>query len=206
LLKLGLIYGANASGKTTILNVLEFLIHIVLNPEEKKTDLLRYKPFLLDDISLKSNSLISIEFIQNKIRYFYTVEFSIKAIVKESLFHFEPKKTLIFKRESDLDNQFTNIKFGNKVKIDSSFKKTLESNTLWNNTVLGGFLKTNIKVKELQDVIEWFKQIAKAYNDPYVYDDEDFSLDLITFIDYPESKNVILNLLKKAKLMERSTC
>lgn len=40
LLKLGLIYGANASGKTTILNVLYFLIHVVLNPKEKKTDLL----------------------------------------------------------------------------------------------------------------------------------------------------------------------
>ena len=33
LLKLGLIYGANASGKTTILNALDFLRDIVLEPE-----------------------------------------------------------------------------------------------------------------------------------------------------------------------------
>ncbi|MEM9686759.1 MAG: AAA family ATPase [Bacteroidota bacterium] len=32
LLKLGLIYGANASGKTTILKALDFLINMVLTP------------------------------------------------------------------------------------------------------------------------------------------------------------------------------
>ena len=36
LLKLALIYGANASGKTTILKALEFLRDLVLEPAEKK--------------------------------------------------------------------------------------------------------------------------------------------------------------------------
>ena len=38
LLKLGLIYGANASGKTTILKGLEFLQDLILEPAEKKTE------------------------------------------------------------------------------------------------------------------------------------------------------------------------
>ena len=36
LLKLGLIYGANASGKTNFIIALEFLRQMVLEPEEKK--------------------------------------------------------------------------------------------------------------------------------------------------------------------------
>ena len=48
LLKLALIYGANASGKTTILKGLEFLRDLVLEPEEKKTDSLEFRPFLFD--------------------------------------------------------------------------------------------------------------------------------------------------------------
>ncbi|WP_445750259.1 AAA family ATPase [Polaribacter sp.] len=36
ILKLALIYGANASGKTTILKALDFLRDIVLEPERKK--------------------------------------------------------------------------------------------------------------------------------------------------------------------------
>ena len=48
LLKLGLIYGANASGKTTILKALDFLRDLVLEPETKKTDTINFKPFLFD--------------------------------------------------------------------------------------------------------------------------------------------------------------
>ena len=38
LLKIALIYGANASGKTTVLKALDFLRDLVLNPKSKKTD------------------------------------------------------------------------------------------------------------------------------------------------------------------------
>ena len=38
ILKLALIYGANASGKTTILKALDFLRDIVINPERKKNN------------------------------------------------------------------------------------------------------------------------------------------------------------------------
>ena len=48
LLKLALIYGANASGKTTILKALDFLRRIVLDPAKKKTDPIEFNPFLFD--------------------------------------------------------------------------------------------------------------------------------------------------------------
>ena len=48
LLKLALIYGANASGKTTILKALDFLREIVLEPAKKKTDTLEFNHFLFD--------------------------------------------------------------------------------------------------------------------------------------------------------------
>ncbi|NCC71640.1 ATP-binding protein, partial [bacterium] len=85
ILKLALIYGANASGKTTILQALDFLRNIVLEPKQKKTDELDFNPFLFDAISPKQNSIISLEFVQNKIKYFYEVEFCKKAIVSEEL-------------------------------------------------------------------------------------------------------------------------
>ena len=65
LLKLALIYGANASGKTTILKAMEFLRDLVLEPAEKKTDTLEFSPFLFDSETPKQNSIISIDFIQN---------------------------------------------------------------------------------------------------------------------------------------------
>lgn len=47
LLKVALIYGPNASGKSTILEALEFLRNLVLFPESKKTEEFDFEPFLL---------------------------------------------------------------------------------------------------------------------------------------------------------------
>lgn len=161
LLKLALIYGANASGKTTILKGLEFLRDLVLEPEEKKTDSLEFRPFLFDKETPNQTSKLCIDFLQNGIRYDYEVEFTEKAIVSENLDNYNPKKANVFKRKTDLKHQFTEIKFGSKIKKDKTFIKTLESNTLWNNTVLGGFLKTNIDFIELNETIDWFKTYLK---------------------------------------------
>ncbi|MFC2462591.1 MAG: ATP-dependent Clp protease ATP-binding subunit, partial [Porphyromonas endodontalis] len=39
--------------------------------------------------------------------------------------------------------------------------QVLELNTLWNNTVLGGFLKTNINLEEFRRVADWFNNYLK---------------------------------------------
>lgn len=195
LLKLALIYGANASGKTTILKGLEFLRDLVLEPEEKKTDELDFSPFLFDQETPKQTSKLSIDFIQNGIRYDYKVEFVENAIVSEKLDNYNPSKANVFKRSTDLKHQFTEIKFGSKIKKDKTFKKTLESNTLWNNTVLGGFLKTNIDFIELNETIDWFGKYLK----PLDYTRTDLETYITSKIDEKEIlKKDVISILKKA--------
>jgi len=197
LLKVALIYGPNASGKSTILEALEFLRDLVLLPETKKTELFDFEPFLFDPKTPEENSLISIEFIKDEIRYFYEVEFMKKAIVREELFFWGSKKARLYKRTTNLSSQFTEITFGSTIEIDSTFKKTLEANTLWNNTVLGGYLKTNIDFKELQSVVSWFKDNLK----PLVLmgtDLEDFVSAQIN--SDKVQKNKVIEILKKADL------
>ncbi|MCD6319517.1 MAG: ATP-binding protein, partial [Candidatus Desulfofervidaceae bacterium] len=68
-------------------------------------------------------------------------------------------------------------------------------NTLWNNTVLGAYLKTNLALEELQDVIDWFKNKLKPIITPRT--------ELFSFIfDKLEKERIdktrILKLLKKA--------
>ena len=195
LLKIALIYGANASGKTTILKALEFLRDIVLEPETKKTDELDFQPFLFDSETPNQNSIITIEFIANDTKYFYEVEFFRKAVVNETLNFYNPNKANVFKRTTDINNQFTEIKFGSKIKIDKTIEKNLEANTLWNNTVLGGFLKTNVDVKELKEAVEWFEN----YLNPLIYTETQLERFVTSRIDKGElSKLDIINILKKA--------
>jgi len=195
LLKLGLIYGANASGKTTILKALQFLRNIVLEPESKKTDQLDFKPFLFDSVSQAQNSILSIDFIQNDKRYYYEVEFNQNAIVNEILNYYNPTKANVFKRTTDLEKQFTQISFGSTIKKDKTFEKALESNTLWNNTVLGGFLKTNIESKELKDATDWFS----IYLRPLIYTETRLNSYITSKIDKSEiQKADVVTILQKA--------
>jgi len=195
LLKLGLIYGANASGKTTVLKALDFLRSIVLTPKEKKTDIFDFNPFLFDVVTPKQNSILSIDFIQNNIRYSYEVELNKNAIVNEELRFFNPNKAIVFKRTTNLEKQISEITFGSKIKVDKISEKTLESNTLWNNTVLGGFLKTNIEIKELKDAIDWFQNYLHTMISSNLSPDNlmDYGINISEI-----KKNTLIEILKKA--------
>ncbi|MDR1882114.1 MAG: ATP-binding protein [Prevotella sp.] len=197
LLKLGLIFGANASGKTTVLKALDFLGKIVLHPEEKKTDIFNFNPFLFDPDTPNQNTILSIEFIQNSVRYYYEVELNKKAIVREELNFYNPNKANVFKRTTNLDTQFSEISFGSKIRTDKIFEKTLESNTLWNNTVLGGFLKTNIELKELKNATDWFT----SHLSPLIHPGTRLDTFVITQLnDSTIKKEDILQILQKADL------
>jgi|SRR5690554_381150 AAA15 family ATPase/GTPase len=195
LLKLILIYGSNASGKTTILKALDFLRDIVIMPNDKKTDELDFEPFLFDADTPAMTSKLEIEFIHEEIKYLYQVEFIKKAIVSEELYFYNPNKANLYKRRTDLSNQYTDISFGSKIKIDKAFENALEANTLWNNTVLGGYLKTNIDFKELNPVIKWFRNYLRPMVAPKT------SLDSYVIEKISEGKinrNDVIEILKKA--------
>lgn len=195
LLKLALIYGSNASGKTMIINALNFLRDLVLEPVKKKTDELEFEPFLFDTKTPTQNSNLSIEFVNNGIKYSYEVEFSKTSIVNEKLDYFNPKKANIYTRVTDISKQLTKITFRSKVKTDKTFVKTLESNTLWNNTVLGGFLKTNIELKELKEVTDWFNNHLK----PPVYPETRLMGFVTTEIEKLKIRKLdVINILRKA--------
>lgn len=167
ILKLALLYGANASGKTTVLKALDFLRELVVEPKSKKTERLDFEPYLFDLDTPKRPTVLSIEFIRNEVRYAYRVEFTKEAVVAEELYaYYTPNKARIYQRTTDLERQFVEIKFGSKMTKSKAVKQSLTANTLWNNTVLGGYLKTNVDFKELQEMVDWFKFYLKRMVQP----------------------------------------
>ncbi|TKG95171.1 ATP-binding protein [Puteibacter caeruleilacunae] len=197
LLKLGLIYGANASGKTTVLRALEFLRDLVLEPYTKKTSRFDFKPFLFDPQTPNENTVFTIEFLQNNIKYFYELELNNEAIIREELFNFNPNRANVFKRTTDVENEYSEISFGSKIKKSKAIEKSLTANTLWNNTVLGGFLKTNVEQNELKEVTDWFSDYLKAL----IYTRTDLEAYVTSQIGQSDiKKEDVVNILKKADL------
>lgn len=197
LLKLALIYGANASGKTTVLKALDFLRDLVMNPKEKKTDILYFDPFLFDAQTPLQPTELSIEFVHEEVCHQYEIAFTRQAIISEALYidTFERVRVLVYSRTTDIEEQLTKISFGDKITIDKNAQQVLELNTLWNNTVLGGFLKTNINLEEFRRVTDWFGNYLK----PIVAPDTKLDTYITNKIDDKKiTKDEILEILKKA--------
>ena len=195
LLKLALIYGANASGKTTILKALDFLRDLVVNPKEKKTDILDFSPYLFDANTPEQPTELTIEFVYEGGCYHYEVAFMRQAVISEALYIDIFEKILVYSRTTDIEEQLTKISFGNRITLDKNAQQVLELNTLWNNTVLGGFLKTNVNLETFKQVVDWFRNYLKPIIAPrtllgrYVTDK----------IDEKEiAKEEVLEILKKA--------
>ena len=195
LLKLALIYGANASGKTTVLKALNFLRDLVVNPKEKKTDILDFSPYLFDAQTPLQPTQLSIEFVHEEVCYQYEVAFTRQAVISEALYIDTFERVLVYSRTTDIEEQLTKISFGDKITLDKNAQQTLELNTLWNNTVLGGFLKTNINLEEFRRVADWFGNYLKSIVAP----DTKLDTHITNEIDDEKiTKEEILEILKKA--------
>ena len=195
LLKLALIYGANTSGKTTILKALDFLRDLVVNPKEKKIDILHFDPFLFDAQTPLQPTELSIEFVHEEVCYQYEIAFTSQAVISEALYIDTFQKVLVYNRTTDIEEQLTKISFGDKITIDKNAQQVLELNTLWNNTALGGFLKTNINLEEFRRVADWFQNYLK----PIIAPQTQLGTYITKKISKEEvSKKEIVNILKKA--------
>lgn len=196
ILKLAVLYGANASGKTFTIKALDFLRDLVIDPIVAKNKELDFQPFLLDRNTPTENTHFSINFLQNDVHYLYEIECNGKSVVSEALyFHSSRKRVVVFTRTTDVERQVTNIVFGDKVVVDPNIANILQGNTLWNNSVLGGSLKTNIDQKEIKDATDWFSNYLK----PLISPRADLGAFVTNNIQQDKvDKAAIIEILKKA--------
>lgn len=167
LLKLGVMYGANASGKSNFVRAISYFNFLLLSQKNDKTKQLDFNPFILDK---NKNSKIEVNFITNNTKYNYVVEFNKKFIVYEELNNYlfltSKKKQLVYTRKTNEKNQTLEICFHERLKIDEDYIKNLKINTLWNETVIAGFSKISADIEPLQDVTKWLEDYLDNFITP----------------------------------------
>jgi AAA15 family ATPase/GTPase len=170
LLKLAYIYGANASGKTTILKAFDFLRKILLHPLNEKSSELSFDPFLFCADPYTKTSYFELSFYVEGVRHVYSLRFTKESILDEKLSFYQTNRpTEIFSRLTDPEKRLAKIQFGSRIKVPAREKDLLESNTLHNNTVFGAYAKTNVDIPELEELNRWFSSyllgmITSAHN------------------------------------------
>ena len=104
-LNTALIYGANASGKTSFLEALRLMRDLVIGGG----DLHETSPFIFDGISEKEPTSFEIDFIRESRRYVYGFSYDGRRIIEEHLFQIPGgKRRTIFKRNGSVYNTDSN--------------------------------------------------------------------------------------------------
>ena len=119
LLKVGIIYGANASGKTNILNAIEFFKMLVLRMPKDRTEKTGVVPFMLDDTSRNDKTKMSMVFYINQSKYILSFELDAKHIYSETLIVYDSiRPTKLYNRGYDAATDSSTIDFGVNLKND----------------------------------------------------------------------------------------
>ena len=95
-------YGANASGKSNIIKILNEIVSSLLNRMDKKPSSDFYQSFALSEETLNKPSLIEIDFSVEAKRYILSMTFDKEGILSENLVEYAQKtKNILYKREKD---------------------------------------------------------------------------------------------------------
>ncbi len=168
ILKLAMIYGANASGKSNLLASIDLLVLFAILTSKFDNPY----AFKYDKATINAPSEFELTFYVDGTKYQYILHIANNFISKEELFTFSrKKKILIFTRkQTAIASSFT-IKIGEKYKISKAIKDTLLLNTKNHNTILSTIAKLNIYAfyneffKTLNTLYDWFlgiKSIKKT--------------------------------------------
>jgi AAA15 family ATPase/GTPase len=158
LLKLAYIYGPNASGKSSVLQAIDFLRSLWLNPAYNKDEKLNYDPFLFRPNSETYSSSIELSFYVDGIRHVYLVRFNKESVLSEKLIVYRSVKySELFSRETDVEKRLSHVEFGGSVRGTSTEMNALGTATLHNNTVLGAFQKINVDLPDFEQLNKWGK-------------------------------------------------
>lgn len=162
LLKLGIIYGANASGKTNILNAVEFFRMLVLRMPKDRNEKTGVVPFMLDDTSRNERTKMSMVFYINKSKYILTFELDAKYIYSETLIVYDSvRPAKLYSRSYDATTDSTTIDFGVNLKMPRKSQDVISGNTINNCSVLAAFGKSNVERTKLNDVYDYFAKQVK---------------------------------------------
>ena len=196
ILRLALVYGANASGKSNLVAIFDYLRRFWFNKPLDKDKLTGVVPFLLNKQTPNEPSEFTLLFYIDGTKYKYHLQLTQKAVLREELYIYpSTQPAYIFKRA--LKNGVSEITFNtNRMKISEVAKEEIQLKCLPNMSVLAAFNQVNVAMPEMEKVVSGLKRQYFPTIGPDVK--------LMKFVEHEilkkkdNTKDFILNYLKRA--------
>lgn len=158
LLRFAAIFGANASGKSNFLKVLDYLLQFWTQVPARNDLSTRVTPFLLDRDTPTEDSRFEMKFYVEKQRYWYKLELNRERVSAESLYFYESNQpTRIFWREYAVGQSV--VKFNPAVvKLKSTEIDAINLNCWKNMSFFASMTKVNLNISAVDKVIRWINE------------------------------------------------
>jgi AAA15 family ATPase/GTPase len=165
-LRAGIIYGANASGKSNLVKAMSFARHLIINGTRPKKHIPRAH-FKFDASCVNKPSRFEFEFKLKKEAYAYGFELDSQRIHDEWLYKItKTTQKKIFERHT-LDNNESKVEFGDFPFNDKREQKLVNLMKTRENQL---FLTQSIEagIKQFEHIINWFRKLIIIF--PGAYD------------------------------------
>lgn len=129
LLKSAVLYGANASGKSNVLDAMGFMKRVFLNKDKiiQSTDKIPHEPFKLNSETEASASYFEIVFFIDEVKYRYGFELDSETVYSEWLYaDTNGKEAKLFYRDLEEDSYVNPTKFSEGMKFLNKKSKKIE--------------------------------------------------------------------------------
>ena len=157
LLRFAMVYGANASGKSNLLDAIEFLHNFFFYKPDDIENSTGTTPFALDTATPGEPTEFSLKFYVGATKYWYELKLTPKQVLSEKLSYYssvQPKKLF----ERTLENGQSVIRFNPAtVKISSVAKEEISLKCLPNMSFFAAKNQVNIAIEKIDVAKDWLR-------------------------------------------------
>ena len=166
LLRLALVFGANASGKSNLLAAFDYLRNFWFHQPADLYAPTESIPFLLDKVTPQEPTEFGLKFYTAGKKYWYVLVLDTHRVISEKLyFHKSAQPTLLFSRS--FENGQSVIRFNPSViKIDATVSREIALRCLPNMSFFAAKKMINYSLPHINDASDWMRKRTHQIIDP----------------------------------------
>jgi AAA15 family ATPase/GTPase len=186
LLRFALVYGANASGKSNLLNAFDFLHDFWFDIPKDITAKTGVVPFKLDKETPDQPTGFSLKFYVGSVKYWYQLKLNQEKVIEEKLSYYSSvQPTLLFERT--LENNISVVTFNSAaIKVSNIAREEINIKCLSNMSFFAARNQVNVALPKIDEARDWMQKNMMNMISPK-----------IMLFDYAERKMQEDEILKK---------
>lgn len=157
LLRFAVVYGANASGKSNLLQAFKFLNKFWFSTAPGNDKPTGVVPFLLDSATPGEPTEFSLKFFVDDVKYWYQLKLTSKTVLEEKLSVYNSvQPTILFKR--GIEDGRSTLSFNSKaVSVSHAAQDLLSAKCLTNMSFFAARQQVNVSMLQIDKASEWMR-------------------------------------------------